>query len=264
MNSDSHFLIGATHQVCQDYATHGKIGDVHYVIGADGCSSSQKTDLGARLLCELARKVLEVHGGWISLAQMKRSMIQEMRQLKSQLNIDGSNFDATLVVALADKRDMMIYCWGDGVIKVTLREDTLISKIEFESNAPRYLSYGLDSKRHADYLEFNLGKNVVVTEFHHAGEKNSTNFGVDGYEFGWAATHNDALKEISIMSDGVNTYSAEHNQQPIDVVKAVADITDFRTTKGRFVERQMNWLQKQQTKEGIVHADDVFCATIIA
>src|SRR3990170_3536863 len=59
INSDSLYLIGKSHQVCQDYTYHGvtKWG-LPYIIVADGCSSAKDSDIGARLLTHAAKECL--------------------------------------------------------------------------------------------------------------------------------------------------------------------------------------------------------------
>ena len=66
MKLDSAFQIGKTHDVCEDFALTGTFEDekntARYVIVSDGCSSSQNTDLGSRLLSfSIANELKKIH-----------------------------------------------------------------------------------------------------------------------------------------------------------------------------------------------------------
>lgn len=50
MNSDSLFVIGSDHDICQDYVAHHNNGVKSYIVLADGCSGSKDSDVGARVL----------------------------------------------------------------------------------------------------------------------------------------------------------------------------------------------------------------------
>ena len=50
MNADSAVNIGSTHSLCQDYVIARNPDRAPYVVLSDGCSSSNDTDIGARLL----------------------------------------------------------------------------------------------------------------------------------------------------------------------------------------------------------------------
>jgi hypothetical protein len=47
--------IGATHAVCEDYIIEGN-KPFPFIILADGCSTAKNTDMGARILCHLAKQ----------------------------------------------------------------------------------------------------------------------------------------------------------------------------------------------------------------
>jgi len=59
MNDDSIFTIGKTHRICQDYAHTGNKNGMFYAILSDGCSSSEHTDLGSRIMVKTAEKYIE-------------------------------------------------------------------------------------------------------------------------------------------------------------------------------------------------------------
>lgn len=54
---DSFLRTATIKEICQDYILSGT-DPFPYVIISDGCSSSKKSDVGARLLCYIARKYI--------------------------------------------------------------------------------------------------------------------------------------------------------------------------------------------------------------
>ena len=57
MQVDTFSKIGKTHKICEDYILSGT-KPFPYIIISDGCSSSEGTDMGARLLCFLAQQYI--------------------------------------------------------------------------------------------------------------------------------------------------------------------------------------------------------------
>ncbi len=55
-NLDSFFSMAKQHAVCQDYAIGGMLPSPFLVL-CDGCSSSNNSDVGARILAISARKI---------------------------------------------------------------------------------------------------------------------------------------------------------------------------------------------------------------
>ena len=61
INTDSIFLQGSDHQVCEDYATDfGSSEKNKRIIVCDGCSGSSMTDVGARLLALETSRALDL------------------------------------------------------------------------------------------------------------------------------------------------------------------------------------------------------------
>lgn len=262
LKADSHFVIGAGHVVCQDYALHGSIPTASYVMGADGCSSSPKSELGARLICEAARKILEVNG-WLNVDVFRNSLLQELRQLKTMLRLDSRNFDATFWMVLATASGTFILGWGDGVVRREFTNgDVWVDHVEFTSGAPRYLSYALDGDRYKQYLLETKGKPVILTSI--ANDKTETSeHEVDSFYFfeDMSETGYD-LKTVAIMSDGINTFKERNGTVLLPFGDMVAQLCDFVNVKGVFVERQMKWFLKETQKKDIIHVDDLFCAAL--
>jgi len=58
MHADHHYEIGSSHVACEDYAMSGTQEGLTYAILSDGCSASKDSDVGARILCHLAKSAL--------------------------------------------------------------------------------------------------------------------------------------------------------------------------------------------------------------
>ena len=52
IRTDTFIEIGSQHKVCEDYI----IAKDNYIILADGCSRSENSDMGARILCYMAQQ----------------------------------------------------------------------------------------------------------------------------------------------------------------------------------------------------------------
>lgn len=275
MNSDSYYTIGSGHEFCQDYSIHGKLSEgVVYAMGADGCSDSPKSDLGARLICESARRILEVNNGSVwAIDAFKAQLLQQMRELRTMLRLDQRNLDATFWVTVMGVTGYWIAGWGDGVVVKKFDDgSTEIDKIEytaggkFVSGAPRYLSYGLDPDRYKAYLAETKGATVVHETFYSGKSANKDTLKVEDFSFyeeGEIQGGGRAIKSISVLSDGANTFKDKTAMEFIPVQNAASDVTDFVNYKGRFVERQLKWLAKRYAKQEISHYDDLFCATVL-
>ena len=62
ISTDIFLEIGAQHKICEDYIVHGD-DPVPYIILADGCSTADDTEMGARILCHLAKQYIRYQRG---------------------------------------------------------------------------------------------------------------------------------------------------------------------------------------------------------
>ena len=135
MNADAYFEIGAAHTVCEDYAIAGSYEDLTYAILCDGCSSSQDTDVGARILAQVSQGVLKyLHNRKLLyniefLTEKFKEVFNELvlnkcMEVRQTLRLPQSAFDATLLVSFGvGKNIRVITMRGDGfaLIKYTRR-----------------------------------------------------------------------------------------------------------------------------------------------
>ncbi|MEE4378221.1 MAG: protein phosphatase 2C domain-containing protein, partial [Candidatus Competibacteraceae bacterium] len=158
--TDSHFEIGKTHLVCEDYACNGQ-EPVPYVIVADGCSSASDVDVGSRLLALNARQLLPafVQGdptipAAVHHRQLGHRIMQPAIEQAADLGLDSSAPDTTLIVAFVVEDRIRVHIYGDGCVVGKRRDGSLrIIHIEFAQNAPYYLSYAEDWERQQAYAD---------------------------------------------------------------------------------------------------------------
>jgi len=101
MNSDSQYLIGHSHHVCEDYALSGFYNGLHYAIVADGCSASKDVDIGARVLAKSAEGVIrsvyehhyQPHYYWDIVGKM---IISNAQKTIRSLGVPDTALDSTL------------------------------------------------------------------------------------------------------------------------------------------------------------------------
>lgn len=172
MKTDAYFEIGHSHNKCDDYALSGTIDNVSYAIVSDGCtgSISSHTDVGARLLCLIARDVLEylTRAGnfspgraYFSYLKTRFSdifnelLLRKISEIRALMGLDVDTFDATLMVALSiDGINFSVLYWGDGTYIVKYKDGvTRCVTTEYSPNQPYYPSYALSQTKSAKYRE---------------------------------------------------------------------------------------------------------------
>lgn len=262
MNTDSHYLIGYSHQICEDYALSGNHNGFHYAIISDGCSSSDNVDIGARILAKSAEHVVRTFSRHTSFHRsslydvMGDMIISNAQRTARSLGLPDTSLDATLLIAVCSEQTdpvwpTLIYAYGDGVISYYDFDDRLHSvNIEFKSGAPLYLSYRLDADRYKNYVE-EFGLDVTIT---HKWEDEVEEYSPYLTDISFQPI---VKSFVSVMSDGINTF-----HKGMDRVEKVADFMDFKNHQGDFVKRRMNAIKRRCEKAGITYDDDISMATI--
>ncbi len=260
MNTDSAFTIGDSHLVCEDYAISG--GD--YAIVCDGCSSSEMTDVGARILALTSVDVLSELKRFDHNIALDR--ITESLKLKRGLlynNFPHAMFDSTLLFAKEFGEYIHVLVVGDGMLVRKQKNQSIIVKnYEYSENYPYYLSYELDELRKAQWNGvkqevFNILSEICednTIEYHgkFINVKNSYNYlCLEKNDYEW----------IALFSDGINSFTdMDKNHIPLENV--ILELTKFKTFTGQFVQRRMNKFKKDCKKFRWSHYDDLSMAVI--
>jgi len=288
MNTDSYYEIGSSHKICEDYALHGMVNDtLAYAIVCDGCSSSDRVDVGARLIAHQAERfilnTMKDADGLPYTIQAKKEFeifrntlavvaITTADVTGKSLNLDDTALDATLIVALMDKRmDGIVFVFGDGhaiyqyEMDGSTRKD--IYSVEYDMGAPAYISYVHNPFRAKNYME-QFGEQIVSVSTGSLVKENSP-MNVDAKKiedlddvYAFTSIPLFCVDRVTICSDGIQTYRHNNTHEAVDEELMAKRITDFKNTKGEFVTRRMNRLKRDLVKENVSHLDDVAVASI--
>jgi hypothetical protein len=258
MNADGIFYIGKEHQVCEDYTIFGHDEGAAYIAVCDGCSASDDTCLGSRILAFSAQETY-YRGNCKTADEFGAdSIIRASSIFKMFPSLSRHALDATLLVAMVSKdKKLNAYIYGDGVM-VHRKKDSIISvHVELSSGAPDYLSYHLDPARKQAYmgLEDNK-KNIIVREGNIVSERIYSPF--SPFIYTSDVTDGDV---IAVISDGINSFRKSNND-PIPWTDLVDEFTGYKTVEGEFVLRRISAFKRKCVKDGITHSDDISVAAI--
>ena len=133
-----------------------------------------------------------------------------------------------------------------------------IVEISAPEGYPWYLSYKLDQDR-LDNLK-TISDGMLLTHYDIEGEEIYTqeeelknNF----YERTFSHSNLASEMTIAVFSDGVASFYDEKNREPISPIEVIKEFMDFKSTKGKFVERRVNKTLKRMRKRGLGYHDDI-------
>lgn len=279
---DSFFTKGVSHKVCEDYTMHGDIDGNPYAIVCDGCSGSEDTDFGARLLARSAREAYRtlLRKGYFNVItepservgilgeEIKRNLSAMIKATHSDLSVA----DATLMMAFEIGDKVYIFVRGDGAyaFRDRLTGELTITEIEFVSGAPYYFTYDLHPLNDRYYAEqANQSKIVITNVYDSNGELLRTQRDSLKYnQLTFKTVDAHKVDFVSVMSDGVSAfqynakYMGEKIPDTINVFNIVQNVVAYKNHNGEFVHRRMNRAMIDFDKQGIENFDDVSVATI--
>ena len=288
---DSHFEIGSSHQVCQDFAVHGEwenseFGRVIWGIVSDGCSGSKHTDTGARVLVHMMdaviRQYLDLYPEFFthSAEQLQSHLYtglmgacpnktSNMVHVARSLGLDMSALDATLWVLVAvtvnGKTTFKVVGWGDGEIVARLNGENSIRCVDYPSGAPYYLSYHLDDQRNVAYFNqfggYREYERFVPSQpdLRFRKLEDCRNLLV----FEQEDTPEVKVDSVSVFTDGVKTYTENVEEKHGSLIWGTQRLIDFQSVEGVFLQRRMRALSRRDIKDGIRHSDDIGGVSIV-
>lgn len=254
MNIDTFLEIGGQHKVCEDYIVSGN-DPVPYIILSDGCSTSDNTEMGARILSLLAKQYLKYNANElrnIDYWKLGSWVIHNAEQTARNLGLSRACLTATLIVAYYLDGNLRIMMYGDGsFITVSNMGSVEITSIDYESNAPYYLVYLIDQFRHGLYERRSPMKTTKTIY----SDSSTINEQV-AYDQPSVFNINMSLNQIVMpMSDGIDSFL--HGKERISAEKIIPSFVNFKNTKGEFLKRRLNKQMKSFAKSGIHHFDDL-------
>ena len=268
---DSHYMIGKTHLVCEDYAAYYN----NKIVVCDGCSSSEDTDLGARLLACSFDKVVDVDFDELDedeslYDRISKGLSLEMQELDTTLWMHGSVMDASLVGAFFDQSTglLRVMMYGDGnIIYKNRSEDfTRIVNVSFEKEAPYYLSYFHSSSRKDKYLEFVNQYEDGKVKTIKCGNIDNMDTIIGSYDLPiYYLFRAEALEFVALASDGLTSFYEKEEFgtcKPIELNRIVKEFTTFPIVTPGFVKRRMRRACENYEKKNIFHSDDISMAVM--
>lgn len=290
MHADHFYTIGTAHAVCEDYTISGTEEGLSYALLSDGCSSSKDTDVGARILCHIAKNALlylhrqgnlrdEHYVEEMLPPMLKNLIVMKALEAKVSMGLDYNAFDATLLISFAVERpnDKPIWgsiMYGDGTAVRRYGKDSFeLCHVSYDSNAPYYLSYAMSKDKSEGYFwSFGQSKrrNTLV------GINGNDPMNIKEYasdpmtDCAYHMSYNlcmlcgeDPL-QIALFSDGVDSYEHDgpEGKTPRSYLDVVTDAIGYKNTAGEFVYRRMRAMEKELKSRGYEHFDDLSCAAI--
>lgn len=262
VSTDIFIEIGSQHKVCEDYIIKGMKPEP-FIILADGCSSSDNTEMGARLLCHLAKQYLRYRAEdlySIDHKKMGRWIIHNAEMTARQLGLNIACLDATLIISYYIDGEVKIHMYGDGCIVLKRGGNFNYTMVDFSRNAPYYLSYLVDDYRNEIYHD--LKNDLFITDITNE-EPSEIRWAYDAnLEFNYKTSDFDTL---FIASDGLSSFidnnPTARTPHPIDEV--TPGFMAFKNTKGEYLQRRMKKAMKHMENMGIVHYDDLSIGSYI-
>jgi len=258
INSDHYFTGKSRHKPCEDYAFSG-LTPVPHILVSDGCSSSPGSHIGSMLLTLAARQ--QIHRLEKNCVPDYRAfgdaVIRRAARFARPMDLPSTALDATLLMAVYLNKTVHVYVWGDGFVAARRRDTQEFRHMEivFTTNAPFYLSYGLNHERRQHYdRTLDLPK-IIYTG---SGETQLLRYD-DPVFYEFAA---DEFSCVMLASDGVSSFMDAEKGKPVDSGEILRDLAGFRNFNGEFVKRRARRAVNDREKRSQVNTDDLSVAAI--
>ncbi len=286
--TDSHFMIGSTHTVCQDYACDGVINGIQYAMISDGCSSAKDTDIGARLITMAFKNAL-AHPSIAGMLEMLtvdrvplfgdilwdsfKIEIVKINQVCAYRDEATSYYwdalSATIMCLLTTNIGTLVFVNGDGVLGYSIDGEVYAHAIEFSQNAPEYPVYAISKESYEATFARAIQTVDVNDVFNNAGDNVTVKYTMSRNSFGitMLLPRNDMA---FVASDGIQALISQ--REDFDPISEMRNVLTFKNmVAGQFVKRKLEFLKKNSWKEKTVdnthvpavsHTDDLSIAAI--
>jgi len=287
MQADHAFTIGHSHKVCEDYARSGEVAGrakgLGYAFVSDGCSGSQDSDVGARVIVSSAEQFLLRRLG-IEDAHDMRHIVASAAAIQRLMGMPEEMLDATLLGVFVDHR-INVFGMGDGTIAFRMHLGGIaIFDIVSPSGFPLYPSYFLSRSRlmavqqrmredpekgwRVDYVHEN-GDTIEQDErcfwsndldlfrqdYFRGYPDGVRDLTTDGEDPG-CVDDDDFIETVAVFSDGVKSF-VDQDRQSVPWLDVVREMMEFKGYKGEFVKRRMQGFLRECEKRGWSHDDDL-------
>ena len=274
MNADSHYVIGASHTVCEDYARARTRIDPYaaelptieytYALVSDGCSSSPDTDVGARLLTFAAEDLIARQLSTEDHLDGQFLALNAWAHLRGLSALEENVLDATLLAIVVKRDKIFISAHGDGVVMLRHRSGEIeVHEIVYMDGAPGYPSYHLNPDRKQQYLDYCPGWETEIHAIPATERYTTTPLRPPLFPFTMTLDAED-YDLVAIMSDGVGSFTqpGTHGAEEVPITDVLEELLKFKLFKGAFVKRRLRKFLKDAEKWGWVHDDDISMAAV--
>ena len=257
-HADGYFAIGKTHTVCEDYVRWGHTASGRaYVIVADGCSSSDDTDIGARLLVRAADMHL---AAWVDPSDFRvnfKEIALVAKVFAKTMNMNPECLDATLLIAVETETQIAVYKMGDGVVAVRQRNgDSQYVSHEFKTGAPYYANYLTNERRHQQFRD--MPNNDVVVTYGINGTETQTTQSMHDYAMSLDVPLLFDKSEVDLVvltTDGSGSF--RKGLDPVPLTEIVNQVLAVKASAGEFMVRRVKkFLGSHCVTQGWHHDDD--------
>jgi Protein phosphatase 2C len=262
MHSDCSFITGKTHAICQDYARSGTLPSGEcYAIISDGCSSSEDTDFGSRILVKVAENALRKRS--VLDVSFYKNVAKVSSVIAETMGLDNSSIDATLLIAVVLKNESKVSIIGDGFANFRNRDGSEYTiESRYPTGMPYYLNY-FNSERRS--LEFNKESTKQhITVYGDSPDGNFVRHDYDGIQVTEVFFDKDSTEAVSIISDGASSFSIMDGCafKTILPEKTIQNLCSYKNFAGKFVQRRVGGFSRDCAKRNERHDDDLSIASI--
>jgi len=278
MITDFFYKKGSSHETCQDYALCSE----NSIFLADGCSSAQNSDMGARILTLLAKKYEssifygDILERYYKIDEIFSQIGKDALEIVKDLGLNTEALFSTLLTLSCEKTEpyyvddydipYRIYCSiiGDGVAAFVRNDNSIkVYDIDFKKQAPKYLAYRLFDDWEKGFWEIYYNyRTLTIYDIINGKIENKVSKVETSYEDNYIfEVDKKEFKCGAIMSDGVKTF-LDNSDKEISLEVILPKILDFKQTTSNFLKRRMNRFFKDNEKDNITHYDDFSIAAI--
>jgi len=259
--TDHVIKIGSSHKICEDYAISGNQPFSYFAI-SDGCSSSENTDIGSRIILMSIKKILKIidiknNPDWCDFNNPKNNiykheLLKNIAKFTMMFEIEEETLDATFLFGYynSDTNKIYIFGMGDGNIIYKKNNSIIHENYNFNSEYPMYLSYLINKNRYQKIQSIYNKEDLIVV-------KSDINNVIDKkYEnpinFIYKEFNTENIDWLILSSDGLESFLKDNEK-----VNIIKDLTSFKQLRGEFVTRRFNKFIKNSIKNNIDHYDDI-------
>ena len=266
---DDHFVMGGSHLVCEDYTLTGTDGLRSWYVVCDGCSSSTKTDVGARVLAHVVgENISRIHGNCTDRQSVIVDCGRKALDILETMGLGRWQLMCTLHIGIIDEDETLILSIGDGFDWVEFNDGSLfVATRAYKRNAPFYVGYLLNERDHAGYLAMedengvrNSGGKCVETHWRNGVQEHVIEHEDPTFIIEYAFPTKDVAK-FGSATDGVDSFSTPSKQYAAghSIVPHLGSIAN--PSRG-FMKRRLNKMLIDLKKQDLTPFDDVGAATI--